>query len=353
MLLASAHLAQLGPFADTSLSFAVRHEDEGVVEPRMISVVFGGSGTGKTLLLAVLAQTRPGHALPPLLAGKLGSGEGVPVVSCAWILGRDAADRPHPLVVTGPSAVLPGESADLAMARRREQAHFDKRAQSEGGFVFVAFSGARWFSRTPNMLTTPDRTILRWDPRVAAAFDDPSRADLARETKQVLAYAEVAQALSRGRAEAARFERLAVALREVLDTVLAPFDVRFAGVSPITLEPELVSARGDAIGFDALPKPAKHLAAIAVLSLRALVSAYPAEEEPRLLEGVVAVDDLDAQQDPSLYPHLVPLLRAALPGVQWILTTSRAPLALACDAETVVALRAGERGVEPGEGLLH
>lgn len=355
MLLASARLVGLGPFHDTTLSFA--DEDDDVVTPRLANVLFGGAGTGKTLLFATLAQTRPGNAMPPLLAGRLAAaaaGDAAPpAVRCAWILGRDAPDRPHPLVVAGPTAVLEGETPEATVARRREQALFDKRAQSEGGFVFVAFSGARWFSRTPNMLTTPDKTILRWDPRLVASFDDPARADLARETKQVLAFADVAQALARGRAEAAHLARLDAAVREVLDVLLAPFDVAYVGVSPTTLEPELRSARGDTLSFDALPRAAKHLTAIGVLGLRALHAAYPTEEDPRRAEGVICVDDVDAQQDPSIHEHLVPLLRAALPGVQWLLSTSSTQLVLACEPAAVIALRAGEGGVVPGDGVFH
>jgi predicted ATP-dependent endonuclease of OLD family len=69
---------------------------------------------------------------------------------------------------------------------------------------------------------------------------------------------------------------------------------------------------------------------------------------------VVVIDDVESQQDPALLRVLVPLLRRALPNVQWLLTTSSTHMALACDASEVVALRRTSTSrVELGEGLLH
>ena len=90
------------------------------------------------------------------------------------------------------------------------------------------------------------------------------------------------------------------------------------------------------------------------LPLRALFASYPGSDTPREREGVVAIDDVEAQQDPALLRALVPLLRRALPNVQWLLTTASTQLALACDATSVVALRRTEASrVELGEGVLH
>ncbi|MBX3216761.1 MAG: hypothetical protein KF850_32300 [Labilithrix sp.] len=328
--------------------------------PRPVTVLFGGDGTGKTSLLSAVALTRPGHALPPLpavasAASARASGARSPsYVTTDWLLGGDDPERPHPLVVTSPTATLPGESPEGAAIRRREQALFDRRAQ-EGGFVFVSFSGARWFSRVPNMLTTPDRSILRYDVRQpTTTFDDPTRADLARETKQVIAYAAIGAALGAGSAEHHHLERFAEALREVIDVVLEPFDLAHAGVSPTTLEPLARSPRGGLVPFDAMPRAARHLVSFVALPLRALFAAYSGEASPREREGVVAIDDVEAQQDPALLRDLVPLLRRALPNVQWLLATSSTQLALACDAPSVIALRRTEASrVELGEGLLH
>jgi hypothetical protein len=326
--------------------------------PRPVTVLFGADGTGKTSLLSALALTRPGHALPPLpgsLREARVAGEAPPHVATEWLLGEDDPERPHPLVVASPSAILRGETAEQASIRRREQALFDRRAQTDGGHVFISFSGARWFSRVPNMLSVPERSILRYDVRQPnATFDDPTRADLTRDTKQVLAYATVASAVAAGRAEFDHLARFDAALREVVDVVLEPFDLTHAGVSPTSLEPQFRSGRGGIVSFDAIPRAARHLVAFVALPLRALFAAYPGSESPREREGVVTVDDVESQQDPAVLRALVPLLRRALPNVQWLLTTASTQLALACESGDVVALRrTGTTRVELGEGLLH
>jgi hypothetical protein len=204
-------------------------------------------------------------------------------------------------------------------------------------------------------LSVPERSILRYDVRQpSTSFDDPTRADLTRETKQVISYAAVGAALGGASAEYHHLVRFEAALREVLDVVLEPFDLVYAGVSPTSLEPQVRSSRGGIVPFDAMPRAARHLVAFVTLPLRALFAAYPGSDTPREREGVVAIDDVENQQDPALLRALVPLLRRALPNVQWILTTASTQLALACDASEIVALRrTGASRVELGEGLLH
>ena len=373
MRLVSLRLRNVGVFEDTTIRLSHPHghphaitagDDEAgdTRTARPVMVLFGADGIGKTTALAALAVTRPGHALPPVLpprapgAGASTADLPASVVS-EWLLGEDDPERPHVLVVASPMAVLEGETTDTTAARRREQSLFDRRAQGSGGFVFVAFSGARWFSRAASTLSVPERSLLRYDVRHAVAFDDPTRADLTRETKQALGYAGIARALGGNRAEYTYFERFDQAMREVVDVMLEPFGLTYVGVSPLSLEPELTNAAGQTVTFDGLPRAARHLVAFGVLSLRALFAAYPHSEDPREREGVVAIDDVDAQQDPALLRSLIPLLRRALPNVQWILTTSSTQLALACGAGEVVALRrsggAGETRIEVGEDVLH
>lgn len=374
MRLASVRLRNVGVFDDTTVRIEGRDpaaaaageadDEAAVIAPRPVTVLFGADGIGKTTLLTALASTRPGHALPPVpyptgavAASRAEASNGPPLVATEWLLGDDDPERPHPLIVTNPSAILEAESPDAAVARRREQALFDRRAQGDGGFVFVGFSGARWFSRTPISLSSPERSVLRYDVRQAASFDDPTRADLARETKQVLAYAGIARALAAGRERSERYERIErfdAALREVVDVVLEPFGLTYAGVDPLSLEPRAADGAGRAMPFDALPRSARHLVAFGALSLRSLFAAYPRAEDPRACEGVVAIDDVEVQLDPALLRALVPLLRRALPNVQWILTTASAQLAMACAPGEVVALRRSDSSrIEAAEGLLH
>ena len=338
MRLVSVRLRNVGVFEDATVRLAEgaaapphastpRDDDDDdsaieVARPRPVTILFGADGIGKTTLLSALAVTRPGYTLPPIPYPRAATAAGTAAVapegpSCVtteWLLGEDDPARPHTLVVASPSAILDGETTETAGARRREQALFDRRAQHEGGFVFVGFSGARWFSRTSNMLSVPERSILKYDVRHAASFDDPTRADLTRETKQVLSYAGIARALGNQREQYCHLERFDAAVREVVDVMLEPFGFSYAGVSPLSLEPEATDNAGHIVAFDALPRPARHLVAFGALSLRAMFAAYPHSDDPREREAVVAIDDIEAQQDPAMLRMIVPLLRHALPN---------------------------------------
>jgi hypothetical protein len=313
--------------------------------PRRLTVIFGGEGVGKTAALSAIASTRPGHAVA---LGPAPAGDGpAPCAVADWLLGDDDPARPHPLKVVSPNARLEGERDDAALARRREQAHFDKRAQ-EAGFVACAISGARWFSRTPVLLSAPERGLLRWDPRAAAVFDDPARADLTRETRQILAYAGIGAALGRGRPEGARLARLDRALREALEVILEDTDAAYLDVSPTRLEP-IFSLGGREVDLDDLPRSVRHRVALVTIPLRALGAAYP-DREPRAAEGVVLVDDLEVELDPRAQEALPARLARALPRAQWIVTTASRAVALGAELDQVMALR---RSPASGEIELH
>ncbi|WP_437567776.1 hypothetical protein [Sorangium sp. So ce542] len=362
MLLSRVRLAHVGPFDDLSLSF---EDADGA--PRRLVVLFGGDGVGKTSILSAIASTRPGYAVAQLKSR--GDDGSPPLVVTDWMLGTDDPARAHPLRVASPNARL-DEPEDAALLRRREQALFERRA-AEGGFVLVALSGARWFSRTAIVLTTPERSILRYDVRAAASFDDATRTDLARETKQVLSFVPVAAAIARDRAknkpearpdaradaQAARLGALERALREVLEALLEGHDATYVGVDPLRLEPVFERADGQRVDFDDLGRSARHTVAFGALALRALASAHPTGD-PRLAEGVVLIDDIEAQQPAHRQRSLAARLRAALPNVQWIVTTSSPAFALGCDLSDVIALRREPSSgrVEPHEGpdaVLH
>jgi hypothetical protein len=339
--------------------------------PRRLAVIFGAEGVGKTTLLSAIASTRPGHAVS-LGAVGVGAGPGhapapglgarsdeagtlegarlPPFAAASYVLGDDDPGRPHPLLVVSPNARLPGERDDVVLLRRREQALFDRRAV-EGGFALLAFSGARWFSRTPVVLANVERGLLRHDPRAAPSFDDATRADLTRETKQILAFSAVSAALVEGSARMAlrgdltvtealekdRLLALDTALREVLAVLLADSGATYLGASERSLEPAF--AWGDReVDLDDLPRSLRHRVAFGALTVRALSSAYP-RRDPRTAEGVVLLDDLEIHQDPRALPALPALLRRALPRVQWIIATSSPLVAAGCEPGEVLALR--------------
>ncbi|MBK7580432.1 MAG: hypothetical protein IPI67_09530 [Myxococcales bacterium] len=339
MQLASVRLIGVGPFEDLLVPFA---DDDG--RPRRVTVVFGGGGVGKTTLLSAIAATRPGHAVA-LSAAVLGAAppglhrarSTPPQAICEYFLGQDDSERPHTLPVGSPGARL-GESDEEETFRRREQALFDKRAAA-GGFAFLSLPAHRFFSRQPLAFSAPGRTVARYDVRGQTTLDEATRADMTRETKQALAYAGIGAALSqKGNDRGRRLDLLGSAMHSAVDHLVALAGFEYAGLDPATFEPLFVDAEGRERFFDALPTRARHLVAFAALGTRLLFAAHPGAD-PRTAEGIVAIDEVDLYQDAAAAAGLVGALTRALPGVQWLLTTSSPVVVASVDARDVVALR--------------
>lgn len=351
MLLSSIRLVGLGPFDDLVITMT-----DGNGAPRKAVVVLGAAGVGKTSLLLAVASTRPGFAVA-LNRPRSAEPHRSSFVVADWMLGDDDPARPHPLRVTSPNVVL-DESEESSQLRRREQSLFDRKAQ-ERGFALVSFSAARWFSRSPVVLTSPERSVFRYDVRAAPAFDDAGRADLARDTKQALSYAAIAAALSRQteahevRQAGRDLEQLDRAMREVVGRLTELAGFRYLGADPVSLEPLFENERGGSVDFDNLPNGARHLAAFGALTMRTLQAAWPGRDV-RQAEGVVLIDDVGLHQDIGVQQAIVPALREVLPRVQWLLTTSSPVVAAACDASEVIALRRmpSSQRVELYEGPL-
>jgi hypothetical protein len=337
MYLARAHLFGVPPFGGIELPMC---GDDG--EPRLLTVVHGAGGVGKTVLLAVLGATRPGHAIT-LFGGALGAG---PHAVCEWVLGQDDPDRPHTLAIATPNAKLDIDDEEASL-RRREQALFERRAK-DGGFVFLTLPSIRWFSRQPVALTAPTRTVAHYDVRATVNLDDAARSDLTRETKSALAYSAIAAALVphaqrernelRERAQWVDMRLLGSAMREVVDALVRLTGYSYEGVDPIALEPTFASSGGRRMPFEGLPTRSRHLVAIGALSVRTLWAAYPGND-PRSSEGVIAIDDVDLYQDMVVQERIAAALRAALPRVQWVLTTSSPLVAASVDAREILTLR--------------
>jgi hypothetical protein len=333
MYLLRVRLSGVGPFGELVVPLS---DEEG--QARLVTVVHGGGGVGKTTLLGAIAATRPGNTLPqpPRPRDRESTEEETPpFVLCEWLLGRDDPERPHPLRVTGPNIRLDVD-VELETLRRREQALFDRMAR-EGGFAFLAFSSTRWFSRQPIGFSAPGRTIARYDVRSPSALDDASRSDLARETKQALAYAAITAALDTPRS-GKNFAVLGDTMKSAVDELVGLAGYAYAGLDAGSFEPLFVDAAGRVGSFDTLPTRARHLVAFAALSVRTLWGAYPGRD-PREMEGLVVIDEVDAHQDPAVETRLVAALKEALPNVQWILTTTSPVVAGSCDTRDVLALR--------------
>src|SRR6478735_6441453 len=218
MKLLQAVLVGTGPFEKLVLPFA---DEAG--EARAMTVIHGAGGVGKSSVLAALASTRPGHCVVQPTRWEPAESAPQPFAACDWALGQDEPLRPHPLSIVSPNARLSVSDEQEAL-RRREQALFDRLA-AEGGFAFLTIPSTRWFSRQPIAFSAPARTVARYDVRAAAATDDATRSDLARETKQALAYAAISSALSLHTALPPRGERsfdlLGASMQSALDTLLA------------------------------------------------------------------------------------------------------------------------------------
>jgi hypothetical protein len=331
MLLKQARIIHFGPFQDLTFPFADESDP-----PQLITVIQGGGGVGKTTLLTAIAGTRPGHAAIPMRPRKT-SLDPAPTIVTDWNLGDDDPNRPHSLRVATPNAQLE-ETEEISLLRRREQTMFDRKA-SEGGFVLVPFSGARWFSRTPVVLSSPERNVFRYDVRATSNFDDATRADLTRETKQALSYIAIRSALEHQSEPSLSWSNSLFRIcKRVLDNLIGLGGFQFRGADPETLEPTFVNDEEASVLFDDLPTHIKHLVAFGALTLRALIAAYP-DSDPVHNEGVVLIDNLDLHQPWSIHRSLPQALRAALPKVQWIVTTSSTEVGLGCDPNQVLALR--------------
>jgi hypothetical protein len=227
--------------------------------------------------------------------------------------------------------------------RRREQAHFDRVAK-DGGFVFLVIPSSRWFSRQPIVLSAPSRTTARYDVRAPSVLDDATRSDLARETKQALAYAAITSALSRDRTSL-HHARFGAAMAHVADRLAALAGFSYAGVDPASFEPTFRDEDGTTLPFDALPTRARHLIAFGALPLRALAAAYPGKD-PSDAEGVVAIDEIELSLDIAAQDRILRVLRSVLPRVQWIVTTASPAVAASADEREVLALRKLPRTTE-------
>jgi hypothetical protein len=330
--LTSLRLVHLPPFGDVTIPFA---EEDGT--PRPLTVLFGGGGVGKTTVLGAIASTRPGYAVALAPAG-----DGSPLVVTEWTLGLDDESRPHALSIATPTGRVEADDHRETM-RRREQAHFD-RVTKDGGFVFLLIPSIRWFARQPLVLSAPARTTARYDVRAPSVLEDATRSDLGRETKQAIAYAAIAAALSRDRS-ALPFARLGDAMAHAVDRLVSLAGFSYAGLDPASFEPSFKNEEGLVVPFDALPTRARHLVAFAALPLRALSAAYPGKD-PLQLEGVVCIDEIELQQDAIAQGRILGVLRTVFPRVQWIVTTTSPAVAASAEDREVLALRRLPRASE-------
>jgi hypothetical protein len=300
-------------------------DDEGHVRP--ITLIYGGPGAGKTLLLQAIASTRPGHSVAmgrptePRCSAR-----------CEWLTGMDQPDRTTPVALASPA---PSELALVDTDQRRDASFVDRLAKS-GGFVFLCFSALRWFSKTPLALTSPARTIARYDVREYRPLDDAARNDLVREVKQALSYAAITRALPQPDGE--KHHLLGEAMLGVVQALATLYGFDYLEIDPRSLEPVFRGPDGTHMHFDAIPTAVKHAVAFGALPLAALWAAYPGMD-PRRAEGLVAIDQLELQQDPQVASSILDALTAHMPALQLVVTTRSLELLAARESDEALALR--------------
>lgn len=347
MYLERARVVGLGPFHEIEVDFC-----EAPGEPRLLTVFHGEGGTGKTTLLAAIAATRPAnHVVQTSVYRRPG---GKPHAVCAWRLGAEDPDRPHPLEVATPGVRVEAEDKDEQL-RRREVMHFDRMLAEAGGFAFVGIPGGRRYPRANMVLGDPSRTILRPDARGAPGFQDQGGVELTRPVKLILAYAGMSAALvGTAKGESGADPRvLQAALGAALDELLGLIGFVYRGLSPRTFEPRFEAPTGEILPFDGLPIQARHLVGFAAICVHQLWVANRGAD-PRDCEGVILIDDLDLRLATSVQLEVLDSLRRVLRKAQWIVSTASPVLAHAAIMGSTVALRRNPSSahVEAFEGEL-
>lgn len=325
-----------------------------------VTVLHGAGGTGKSLLLASMAATRPGHTQRCPAA----SFDPRAAVRCQWSLAQEEPERPHALTVSSgsPEGI---EALGVDSVQRREQGLYDRKA-NQGGFAFLIVPAQRRFGNTPIYLGDPGRTLQAYEPRAGSIFLDPARADLTRPVKQVLAYASLGAAMSEyrrrhGSALAEAFpqpppggdwgaqhrstyeEQYAVeyldhALRFALSTLLRDQGFHYLGSDPAEFEPAFQSPGRSRLRFDQLPQQTRHLIAPVVLALHHFWTASRGAD-PRLVQGVVCLDDAELHLTEATQEFFLPRLRTVMPHAHWILATTSWRIAASAQSQEVIALR--------------
>lgn len=347
MHLERAHVAGLGPFDRISVEFCDRPG-----EPRLLTVIHGDGGTGKTTLLAAIGATRPAHHVVQTSVFRRPGTK--PKAVCEWRLGGEDGERPHPLKVATPGATV--EADDQAeQLRRREVVHFDRMLADKGGFAFVGLPGSRRYPRSNLVIGDPSRTVLRPDTRGAPGFQDPSGVELTRPVKLILAYAGLSTALAGDRRgeSGADPRSLGVALDEALESVLSLVGFSYRGLSPRTFGARFETPTGEVLPFDALPAQVRELVGLVTIPVHQLWVANRGAD-PRGCEGVICVDDIELHLSAGVQLELLSRLRRALPKAQWIVSTASPVLAHSAGLGTTVTLRRepGSEHVEAYEGEL-
>lgn len=347
MYLERVQIVGLGPFEALDVEFCDRPG-----EPRLLTVIYGEGGTGKSTVLTAISATRPAnHIVLTSVWRRPGS---KPHAVCDWRLNVEDPDRPHPLRVSTPGITIEADDA-AEQLRRRELVHFDRVLNEQGGFAFVGLPGGRRYPRASIVIGDPSRTVLRPDVRGAPGFQDANAVELTRAIKLILAYAGISTVLAGDqRGESGHDPRsLGVAIREALDELLGLVGYHYRGLSPRSFEPRFESVTGEVLPFDALPQQVRQLVCFGTIPVHQLWVANRGVD-PREAEGTILIDDAELNLSIAVQHELPASLRRIMPKAQWILATASPDLAHSVAVGSTVTLRRvpGSDRVEAYEGEL-
>lgn len=286
----------------------------------------GINGSGKTAILQAIALALLGDKLTEQLgsvrlARMVRQGEGAPgqaEITATVRLGAEAQELVIPLSKEG----LDSPRLSVHSNRKEMRALWEHRARRE---VLVAYGASRNLSEYLDNRYEPlhpevQRQMTLFDPlaRVARAdlllSEDPQVAPVIHTLRQLLGSLLTGLPIKLAADESA--------LRFEVDGAVLPVTALPDGFrSTIAWLGDLCAAWHD----KARPEDVK-------------------DGDPRHIQGIVLVDEIDLHLHPSLQRVLVPRLREAMPQVQWIVTT-HSPLVLASfDRQEIKMLDSSEPG---------
>lgn len=141
------------------------------------------------------------------------------------------------------------------------------------------------------------------------------------------------------------------AVREAVAALMPGFDgLRIdRETSPAAM---VVTKGGVVLRLDQLSDGERNLVALAGDLARRLAITRPDSDAPRTIEGVVLIDEVEQHLHPAIQRKVMPALRRAFPGLQFIVTTHSPQVVASVPADAVIALKhfTGLRLSHPTEG---
>lgn len=317
MYLDSLRLANFGKFREAQVRFL--HPGRPTISPDLprphwpnLNLVLGLNGAGKSTLLKAIALAALGPAAEPAAAQGLG-----------WVRRAPAT---HGLKASAPpEAVIEASFFTPSQGKRGAATTLTTRAtiaQQQGREVFHREPAP------PRGLATPEQTLLLVGYGATRRVEDTATFRAGRRLASVPesrahglfheahALTPLAAWLPKvQRDNPARFAQV----QRLLNRLLAPAGCRFSGT--VELDDYLFERDGLLVPFAALSDGIRALLGWVGDMLAHLATHYPPPIRLGAAPGVVMVDEVDLHLHPEWQRQLLPLLAAALPRLQFLVTT--------------------------------